>query len=413
MILVNYFIGIKIERESIKVRKQWMIISIVFNLGVLGFFKYFNFFIDSANVILKNLDVRIPFLEIILPVAISFIVFELMSYTIDIYRGTNKTPNSFLDLALLVAFFPHLIAGPILKPKHFLPQLQNEIIIRWKNVEQGTQIFIYGLVKKVLIADHLAIYVDTVFNSPTNYSSLTIWLAVIAYAIQIYCDFSGYTDMAIGSAKILGFEIPKNFDMPYISKNITEFWRRWHISLSSWLKEYLYISLGGNRKGKARQYINLMIVMLLGGLWHGASWNFVIWGGMHGIGLAIHKIYIDNFNNPKNKVNMVYKTISWFVTFIFVCIAWVFFRSADFTISQTIIQKMFLIGNTEGINWIATSFIITLPICIVSHLIGIKLKNYPLFRLNTFVGQFILMFVLLGLLFFAPTQSSPFIYFQF
>ncbi|MHC0037561.1 MBOAT family O-acyltransferase [Pseudoneobacillus sp. C159] len=414
MSLINYYIGIGIENShQDKQRKRWLTGSIIFNLTILGFFKYFNFFIDSANILLDNLGVRFPFLEIILPVGISFITFEVMSYTIDIYRKSTRSPKSFMDLALLVAFFPHLIAGPILKPKQFLPQLQREIVIKWANVEQGLQIFLFGLVKKILIADRLALFVDPVFDAPEKYSSGTIWLAVIAYAIQIYCDFSGYSDMAIGSAKCLGFDIPKNFDMPYVSKSITEFWRRWHISLSTWLREYLYISLGGNRKGRVRQYINLMIVMLLGGLWHGASWNFVVWGGLHGIGLAVHKIYMDYFRISNVKENKIYQLGSWLVTFVFVCLAWVFFRSTDFAISMLMIEKMFYLSDPIGVQWYATSVFIIVPIIIISHLVGIKQNRYLYFPLNRFLGLFILFFVLFGLLFLTAVHSSPFIYFQF
>jgi alginate O-acetyltransferase complex protein AlgI len=414
MSVINYYIGLKIENNHHEnQRKNWLIGSVIFNLTILGFFKYFNFFIDSANVLLADMGARFPFLEIILPVGISFITFEVMSYTIDIYRKSTKSPNSFMDLALLVAFFPHLIAGPILKPKHFLPQLQREIIIKWVNVEKGIQIFLFGLAKKVLIADRLALFVDPVFAAPERYSSGTIWLAVIGYAIQIYCDFSGYSDMAIGSAKCLGFDIPKNFNMPYLSRSITEFWRRWHISLSTWLREYLYISLGGNRKGKARQYINLMIVMLLGGLWHGASWNFVVWGGLHGLGLAIHKIYMDYIRKPNEKESFLYSFFSWLITFVFVCTAWVFFRSTDFTVSMTIIEKMYFLDGTEGMKWYATSLFIILPVLIISHFIGSRVGDYIHFRLNTFKGLFVLFFVLLGLLFLTAVSSSPFIYFQF
>ncbi|WP_147515381.1 MBOAT family O-acyltransferase [Massilibacterium senegalense] len=414
MSLVNYYFGLKIENsEKQNVKKNWLITSVVFNLTILGFFKYFNFFIESANTMLDNFGVRFPYLEIILPVGISFITFEVMSYTIDIYRKTNKSPNNFWDLALLVAFFPHLIAGPILKPKEFFPQLQKEIIIRWSNVEVGIQIFLFGLAKKVLIADRLALFVGPVFDSPQIYSSITIWLAVIAYAIQIYCDFSGYSDMAIGSAKCLGFDIPRNFNMPYVSKSVTEFWRRWHISLSTWLKEYLYISLGGNRKGKVRQYMNLMIVMLLGGLWHGASWNFVIWGGLHGVALGIHKVYMDYIRQPNQKESYMYNFFSWLLTFIFICIAWVFFRSKDFTNSLIIIQKMFFMNGVEGINWYATSLFIIIPVIVIAHFIGKKLGDYAYFKLNTFKGLFVLFFVLFGLLFLTPVNSSPFIYFQF
>lgn len=413
MSIVNYYIGLRIESTIHAVtRKRWLIVSVIFNLVILGFFKYFNFFIDSANIMLASLDVQLPLLEIILPVGISFITFEVMSYTIDIYKKNNTSP-SFWDLSLLVAFFPHLIAGPILKPREFLPQLQRDIVIRWKNVEAGLQIFILGLVKKILIADRLALFVDPVFNSPEKYSSTTIWLAVIAYAIQIYCDFSGYSDMAIGSAKCLGIEIPKNFNMPYISKNVTEFWRRWHISLSTWLKEYLYISLGGNRKGKMRQYANLFIVMLLGGLWHGASWNFVLWGALHGVGLAVHKIYMDYIIRGRTINSYFYNFVSWLVTLIFVIIAWVFFRSVDFSTSLLIVEKMLFLHETTGTDWYALSLFIVIPILILSHFVGNRLGNHLYLPLNSFKGLFLLFFILLGLLLLAPVSSSPFIYFQF
>jgi alginate O-acetyltransferase complex protein AlgI len=412
MSFANYYIGLKIQFHSDHtVRKRWLIASVALNLTVLGFFKYFNFFIDSANGLLNQFDVRFSLLEIILPIGISFITFEAMSYTMDIYRKENRSAKSFWDLALLIAFFPHLIAGPILKPKEFLPQFEKEITIRWVNVQQGIQIFIFGLAKKVLVADRLALFVDPVFKNPQEFDSLTIWLAVIAYATQIYCDFSGYSDMAIGSAKCLGFDIPRNFHIPYVSRNITEFWRRWHISLSTWLKEYLYISLGGNRRGKFRQYMNLMIVMLLGGLWHGASWNFVVWGGLHGIGLAVHKIYKDHFVKRREKEPYIYRLISWLITMLFVCTAWVFFRSSDFSVSLLMINKMYVYS--DGINWIATSLLIALPLVVISHFIGNQLNRYLYFRLDTFKGAFVFLFVLFGFLFLLPSHSSPFIYFQF
>ncbi len=414
MSIVNYYIGIKIEKSSYQAdKKKWLIASVIFNLCILGFFKYFNFFIESANFFLDKVNFRLPLVEIILPVAISFITFEVMSYVIDIYRGSNKSAGNFWDLALLVAFFPHLIAGPILKPSHFLPQLDKDIIIKWKNVEYGVQIFLVGLVKKIVIADRLALFADPVFQDPSGYSNLTVWLAVIAYSIQIFCDFSGYSDMAIGSAKCFGFDIPANFNMPYISRSVTEFWRRWHISLSTWLKEYLYYSLGGNRKGEVRQYINLMLVMLLGGLWHGASWNFVIWGGLHGIALAIHKLWSTHVKNYFNTELFAYKFVSWLVTMVFICVTWVFFRSQDFATSGLIVQKMFYMINPEGIKWYATSIIAIIPFVIAAHYIGARLNRYAYFKLNTIKGLFILFFVILGLIFLQPLQSSPFIYFQF
>lgn len=414
MSLVNYFVGIKLERSNFQhIKKRWLIISVIFNLTILGFFKYFNFFIDNANLILKNFHTQLPFLKIILPIAISFITFEIMSYIIDIYRNENKSAKSFWDLALLVAFFPHLVAGPILKPKHFLPQLNNEIKIKWENVEYGLQIFLMGMIKKIIVADNLALFVDPVFNNPYSYSALTIWLAVLAYSIQIFCDFSGYTDMAIGSAKCLGFEIPPNFNMPYISKNITEFWRRWHISLSTWLKEYLYFSLGGNRKGKIRQYINLFIVMFLGGLWHGASWNFAVWGCMHGMALAIHKFYSEHFHNKNFENLVIYKFICWLVTLLFVCTTWVFFRAQNFVISSFIIKKMYYLADPSGIKWYATSIILLLPVIIISHFVGNRMNKYVYIKLNTVYGLFIMFFILFALIFLQPTASTPFIYFQF
>lgn len=404
--LINFFIGRKIETGS---KKIWLSLGIVVNVSVLGVFKYYNFFIDSANDLLTNVGASLPLLNIILPVGISFIIFELISYIVDIYRGTSKSAKNVFDLGLLVAFFPHLIAGPILKPNHFLPQLDRDIKIKWVNVEIGAQIFMFGLIKKVIFADRLALFVDPVFANPQEYHSTTIWLAVIAYALQIYFDFSGYSDMAIGSAKILGFDIPRNFNLPYLSRNITEFWRRWHISLSTWLREYLYFPLGGNRKGEVRQYINLLVVMLIGGLWHGASWNFVLWGALHGLGLTIHKLYRKVVNIKETFITSI---VSWLLTMIFVCITWVFFRSSDFSTSLYIIKKMFFI-NSIGIEWYPTSLLVILPIVIVTYWLGNRVNNYVTLKLSSFRGLFVVCFVILGLLFFRPIVSSPFIYFQF
>lgn len=410
----NYYAGLKIEsRKSLKTPKTWLIISIIFNLSILGFFKYFNFFIDSLNFLLNSLNTKLPFLGIILPVGISFITFEVMSYTIDIYRGINKSAKSFWDFALLVAFFPHLIAGPILKPKQFLPEIEKDVLVKRENLSYGAQIFLLGLVRKVVIADRLAMFVDPVFKSPQDFSSITVWMAVIAYAIQIYCDFCGYTDMAIGVAKCLGFDIPKNFDIPYISQSVTEFWRRWHISLSTWLRDYLYIPLGGNRKGKLRQYINLFLTMLLGGLWHGSSWNFVAWGGLHGIALMSHKIYMENTIKKYEIKSYLYKFIAWLFTMTFICVTWVFFRSTDFSISLLILKKMFYLTNPEGINWYATSLLLAIPILMSCDYVGSQLNKEVKLQLSTFKGQFFIFFVLLGLVFLAPQNPAPFIYFQF
>jgi alginate O-acetyltransferase complex protein AlgI len=415
MSVANYFFGKRIEAtDEVKQRRFWLGTSVVFNLAVLGMFKYFNFFLETANALLAGLEIRFPHLNILLPIGISFITFEVMSYTIDIYRRENKSTKNFFDLALLVAFFPHLIAGPILKPKEFLPQLEGAILIRVPNLILGAQIFLVGLVKKVLVADRLALFIEPVFRTPAAYDSMTVWLAVFAYALQIYCDFSGYSDMAIGSAKMMGFDIPANFSFPYISRNITEFWRRWHISLSSWLRDYLYISLGGNRKGETRTYINLMLVMLLGGLWHGASWNFVVWGGLHGVALAIHRAFSERVKDRiKNGVSPFITGISWLATFIFVCTAWVFFRSPDFGTSWTVVQKMYALTSTSGVNWFATALLIALPIFFLADWAASNLRQGKQFNLTGFRGLFVVIFVAMGVFFLAPENPAPFIYFQF
>lgn len=413
MTFVNYVIGRLIENNnSLSGRKIYLSLGIIFNLSILGFFKYYNFFVDSVNVFFLKSSIRIDTISIILPIGISFITFEVISYIVDIYRKDSKSAKTFSDFAILVAFFPHMISGPILKPNDFLPQLDNDIIIRKKNLEAGIQIFAFGLIKKILIADRLASFVDGVYSNPQMYSSITVWLAMIAYSIQIYCDFSGYTDMAIGSAKWLGFEIPRNFNMPYISRSITEFWKRWHISLSDWLRNYLYISLGGNRKGKVRQYINLLTVMTLGGLWHGSSWNFVVWGGLHGLALIIHKLYMKYAKNNTND-SFILNFINWAATYIFVCFTWVFFRSENFGTSMIVIKKALFIGDTTGVNWYFTYLSIIMISLIIAHYIGTRIKGYIILSLDTFYGMYAAFIVLLALILLNPVNSSPFIYFQF
>ena len=290
--LIDFYVGGKLYKtENEKKRKKLLLVSMVANLGILGFFKYFNFFAESFATLLKSMGGHPDFvlLNIILPVGISFYTFQTMTYTIDIYRRKLEPTNSLIDFALYVSFFPQLVAGPIERASHLLPQLSKKFGATKEQFEKGMVLIVMGLFKKVMIGDTAGRVVDRIFGQPDLYHSPELLMALILFAIQIYADFSGYSSIARGTAKLMGIELMKNFEQPYLSANITEFWRRWHISLSSWLKDYLYISLGGNRKGKGRTYINLMITMLFGGLWHGASWNFVIWGGLHGIYLAIHK----------------------------------------------------------------------------------------------------------------------------
>lgn len=410
--LVDFTVGKLLHKANDRAyRKLLLAVSIVFNLGLLGFFKYYNFFADSAAVILSNWGLGISTLEIILPVGISFYTFQTMSYTIDIYRRQLEPVDSFFDFALFVAFFPQLVAGPIVRAADFLPQLQRPIELKTSNLWFGSQIFIVGLFKKLMIADAVSPFVDQVYAYPEYYSSLTVWLAVLAYGLQIYCDFSGYSDMAIGCARMFGFHFERNFFMPYLSLNITEFWRRWHISLSTWLRDYLYISLGGNRKGRVRTYVNLMITMILGGLWHGANWNFVIWGTLHGFALAFHKLWSFRFK-PGGYVSQI---ISGIVTFLFVMLAWVLFRAQDTHTMLAVYDKLFFI-EPGGASWYYHATFVAFGLALFGHLAGSRRTSAELVFFETpysYRVAFAVTSVLLIIYVFAPTNVSPFIYFQF
>ncbi len=291
--VVDFFVGRAIARVRRSARRKRLLwVSCVVNLGILGFFKYFNFFVDSVQEVAAGLGLSVDFLHlnIILPVGISFYTFQTMSYTIDIYRRKLEPTHSLVDFALFVAFFPQLVAGPIERARNLLPQIAVMGRPTRTQVADGLVLLTVGYFKKVLIGDACGRIVDHIFGQPDLYRSPELLAGLILFSIQIYADFSGYSDIARGLAKLLGIELMKNFEQPYLSANITEFWRRWHISLSSWLRDYLYISLGGNRRGNARTYLNLMTTMLLGGLWHGAAWTFVVWGGLHGLYLAVHKM---------------------------------------------------------------------------------------------------------------------------
>ena len=274
----NYACGARIaDSTGERQRKAWLWASVVVSIGTLGYFKYTGFFLDTLRPALALAGIPLPQLDILLPAGVSFYTFKTMSYTIDVYRRELSPCRSLTSYATYVTFFPELIAGPILRATVFLPQLGREIGPSAARLRRGFGIFLLGLTKKLRIADPMASVADPIFASPETYASLTLWMGVLAYTIQIYCDFSGYSDMAIGIAKMIGYDLPENFRMPYLARDVSDFWRRWHITLSTWLRDYLYIPLGGNRLGPGRTYVNLMATMLLGGLWHGSSWNFVLW----------------------------------------------------------------------------------------------------------------------------------------
>ena len=312
-------------------KKRLVALSVAINLAMLGYFKYTNFFIEMANGLFGAgfLD----FQNIFLPVGISFFVFQSMSYTIDIYRGEIRPLSRWTDYLFYLSFFPQLVAGPIVRAKDFIPQIRRPLQVTREMFGTGICFIIGGLIKKAIISDYISLnFVDRIFDEPALYSGFECLMGIYGYALQIYCDFSGYSDMAIGIALLLGFRFPKNFNAPYKSATITEFWRRWHISLSSWLRDYLYISLGGNRKGKIRTYINLLLTMLLGGLWHGAAVRFVLWGALHGVALAVHKAWMSiiPWAKPEGKqMNIILRLGGWFFTFNLVCLGWLLFRAED------------------------------------------------------------------------------------
>ena len=350
--IIDYFLGLAIYNSGEKKkRKFFLIASMSANLGILGIFKYFNFFISSFNELIKPIGGSLDFvhLYIILPVGISFYTFQTMSYTIDIYRNNMKPTTSFIDFAVFVSFFPQLVAGPIERASNLLPQFKTAPSANKLQIEKGITLIIMGLFKKVMIGDVTGRIADHIFAQPELYKSAELIAGLLLFSIQIYADFSGYSNIARGTAKLFGVELMKNFEQPYLSTNITEFWRRWHISLSSWLKDYLYISLGGNRKGNVRTYINLMLTMLLGGLWHGASWNFVIWGGLHGVYLAVHKKMLGDkkaqyrirYNSLKGLSINLFKI---FFTFNLVLLTWLFFRATNFNTIEIFFSRLILLA---------------------------------------------------------------------
>lgn len=327
---VDYFAAILIEKsQNNKFRKRLLAVSIIVNLGLLCFFKYFNFFSSSVVSLLSCLGMNVDWvdLNILLPVGISFYTFQSMSYTIDVYRGDIQAEHSWSRFSLFVAYFPQLVAGPIVRAQNFLPELNKRPYLTSPAFESALLLICSGMFKKMVLADFLSIYSDPVFSSPASTDWFQAWIGVYAFSMQIYYDFSGYSDIAIGCARLMGFELPDNFRRPYAAIGITDFWRRWHISLSTWLRDYLYIPLGGNRvKSRFLVYRNLMLTMLLGGLWHGAAWNFVIWGGLHGVGLVIERIWKEKNSFEGNERNPIFVFLKRLVTCHLIVLLWGVFR---------------------------------------------------------------------------------------
>ena len=474
-VLDYFFAGQIYKAQKPAARKFFLAVSMITNLGILFYFKYTNFLIDSFNAIFQS---NFALMDIILPVGISFYTFQTMSYTIDVYRREIEPAKSFLDFAFFVCFFPQLVAGPIVRAKDFIPQIYKKLTLTKEETSLALFLIIGGLLKKAVISDYISLnFVDRVFEAPNSYTPFENLMAVYGYSLQIYCDFSGYSDMAIGLALLMGFTLPINFRTPYQSKNITEFWRRWHISLSTWLKDYLYFSVGGNRRGtfwgyffptlffgatlfwavkmynttpiplyivagaiivfvlaivvakdrkkSVRSHFNQMTTMLLGGLWHGANLRFIIWGALHGLALAVHKTFMDFFpakkeDEKKGFFSSTANVIFVMITFHFVAFCWIFFRAKDFDIALTVMNNIadlqFDWHKWQTIIEGYRNVFLLMAIGFVWHFFPQNMND----QLKNFFGSMPILFkaVIVALTFWvvyatASSGAQPFIYFQF
>jgi alginate O-acetyltransferase complex protein AlgI len=429
---IDYACAARIGRSADdRVRRRYLAFSVVSNLGILAYFKYANFFVSNLDLLLPS-GARLPRLDVLLPVGISFYTFKSISYTIDVFRREIRPCDAWMDYVTFVTFFPELIAGPIVRASVFLPQMTRPIGPTRAGLEHGFSLFLLGLTKKIVVADTLARFADTVFDRPESFAARSLWAALLSYALQIYCDFSGYSDMAIGTAKMIGYDLPENFDRPYLSRSPAEFWRRWHITLSQWLRDYLYIPLGGNRKGPIRTYANLFATMLLGGLWHGASWNFVAWGAMHGAALALHRLW------TARRLPAPPRIVQRPLMFAFVALAWVPFRASTAGASLTIFKG--LAGAGAGrVTYVPAMLFVLAPLVVAGHLVLLALRDdrwrAPVLRLrgaldlrmvrdpisgsyvtlgaSTVAGSFLIVAWLLVIVSLGTFTSHPFIYFQF
>jgi alginate O-acetyltransferase complex protein AlgI len=419
---MDYVLALGMDRStSPRLRKLLLIVSLIVNLGVLCYFKYANFFLMSLNEALIAFGAPMWFntLRVLLPIGISFYTFEAINYTVDVYRRKAPAERNLAHFLLFILFFPHLVAGPIVRARDFLPQIERRKRFSWPRMHLGAQFFFLGLVKKLAIADRMALYVDPVFAAPDAYGAGPLALAVVAYALQVYCDFSGYTDMAIGTAHMLGYKLAQNFNIPYISRNIAEFWRRWHISLSSWLRDYLFIPLGGSRGGTWRTYRNLLITMTLGGLWHGASWNYVLWGAAHGVLLVVHKMF-QGFCAVRPRLAKLLQTLPGTLlcvalTFGSFCLTLLIFRAPTLTAAGVMLRRLasFAASQAEG-PMPYSGLYLTVAVVAICHVIRYY-DWWPKWQVRlpaSMLGFSYAAAVTLALIL-APSSNKPFIYFQF
>ena len=411
--IVDYIAGQQIQNsESKKRKKAFLILSLLTNLGLLGVFKYYNFFVESFIELFAQIGYQLPSstLEIILPVGISFYTFQTLSYTIDIYREKIKPTRDFIAFAAFVSFFPQLVAGPIERAAHLLPQFFRKREVQYRDLIVGSQMLVWGLFKKVAVADNLAEYVNIVYGNQDDFGGLNNIIATIFFAFQIYCDFSGYSTIAIGLARMFGFELNQNFNTPYFALSIREFWQRWHISLSTWFRDYVYISLGGNRKGPSQFYKNIMITFLISGFWHGANWTFIVWGGIHG-GYYL----IENSIKDKLKLNEnIQRIFGWLLTFVIACLAWIFFRADSVYDAYSFLLNSFSLEH----NYVVKPYnllVMSMMTFILIFFDWAKKQSFfqKLYRESTFLRWGFYYLIILLIFLFGNTQSAEFIYFQF
>ncbi len=417
-ILLDYYVARWIYQSSNPSKQKFLLIlSITCNLLLLGYFKYTNLILSTLS---RIVSLKFETLDIFLPIGISFYTFQTISYIVDVYKKEIKPTENLLDYTFYMSFFPHLVAGPIVRARDFLPQLYQKLIITNEYVQEGLWMILKGFIKKAIIADYVAQYNDLVFGGVKNYSGFENLMGLYGYALQIYCDFSGYSDMAIGFALLMGYRLLPNFNSPYVSLNITEFWRRWHISLSHWLRDYVYIPQGGNQKGLFWQNVFLLNTMLIGGLWHGADWKFVLWGGIHGLALVLHKLY-QNFigKTYKLKENIFVDLVSWLITFHFVAFLWVYFRASSFYEANLFI--IHIVTNFDCAYFIPFLqarylFCLMLSLGFTIHFMPNSFKNqlFGYFSKMPFWGKTVIFVIVIQTMIQLRSETiQPFIYFQF
>lgn len=423
-IIIDYFAGILLENTQGKKRKYWLIASLIANIGVLAIFKYYNFLNTNLSELLNSLGYQntIPNLSILLPIGLSFHTFQAMSYTIEVYRGNQKAERHFGIYSLYVMFYPQLVAGPIERPQNLIHQFHEKHYFDYERVVEGLKLMVWGLFMKLVIADRLSIYVNAVYNNPEQHGGKSLALATVFFAFQIYCDFAGYSNIAIGAAKVMGFNLMTNFNRPYFSRSISEFWKRWHISLSTWFKDYLYISLGGNRVSIPRWYLNLFIVFTISGLWHGANWTFLIWGAVNGFYL-VFAIVTEKFRKRLNQligldqIPKLHHALQTLITFLLVSFAWIFFRANNTQDAFMIVNKIFLMKEPIYLdtNTILYSIFGIVFLLIIefkreheNHVGGLPFNTDHWVKEQLAYGMLIIGILLVGVF-----DGGQFIYFQF